>query len=561
MAQDIYLDDKGQVLNPGGDAKQAAKVAKEQNRVGMVKLCRLYYAGEQYDRINEERALASKVGSVFELPEHEKLHAYSTQIQESVDFIAGQISENFDLVIKDDEVKAVLEKALKRSPSLKGAYGHNNLSLTNTVRDALIAQDTPVLIRWDPVDETAWPEYWASEDVTFDFNDRDLTLLEKVTTKQSVWTVGMGGVPMPKNEITEYFLAMGECVKRVYFENEEDEAVTTPQGVPFIPWTSLRVNMQSVKKQRGESIISAQACRHADRYNAVEQVAYLISRYNSHGNLAVIGDGSTLKAQMDERINKDVADVMTFPGGTALQVLSLPTDAQMIIHQRTVLLDSLFGSFGLARVDQETLTGLGQVTGYALEILNRKSEVTFSQIKNQYVGDFKTMLNMLLDMHTYKEGEQAFYESLSAATDEEIALGVFPVLDIEVVSEKVWERLKDIDPLAVYPETKRVYEIHLGSNTVVDKVQLKAEYDAGLISRAEYLRQCGYTKEEIDKISEEIDEEKPAAPEGGLGANGVAAGAAALAAAQAAKTAKGGDPVGGKRQAGAPSDVPKAKAK
>ncbi|QOP66152.1 portal protein [Arthrobacter phage DanielleIgnace] len=558
MTQEMWLDDRGQVMSPGGDVKAAKAAAKERDRKGMVQIRRMYYEGEQYDRINETRAKAMKVASVFDLPEHEKLHAYSTQIQESVDFIAGQMSENFDLVIKDKTVQGIVEKALKRSPSLRGAYGQNNLSLTNTVRDALIAMDTPVLIRWDPVAETAWPEYWASEDVTFEYNERDLTRLEMVSTVQSVWATGFGGVQMPKNEITEYFLQFGECMKRTYFENERESAVTEPQGIPFIPWVSLRINATSVKEQRGRSIISTQACKSADRYNALEQVAFLIARYNSHGNLAVIGDGTTLKAQMDERINKDVADVMTFPGGTAIQVLTLPTDAQMIIHQRTVLLDSLFGSFGLARVDQETLTGLGQVTGYALEILNRRSEVTFTQIKNQYVGDFKTMLNMLLDMHVYKSTEQEFWAAQNPVGEDPMAV---PVLFDEAMAGAMWGRLRDLDPLTVYPEEKRVFEIHLGSNTVVDKVQLKAEYDAGLISRAEYLRQCGYTEQEIRTINEELDKEKPPAPESGLGANGVAAGAAAVAAAQAAKAAKNPDPVGGKRQAGAPSDVPKAKAK
>jgi hypothetical protein len=508
-------------------APEAERKSREAGRRRGVALARMYYEGSQFDARNLDRAKALKC-DVWDLPEHEKLHAYSTQIQEAIDFIAAQMSDSFEFGVDDKPTQELLLKALKRSPDLQGGYGENDLSLTNVVRDALVAQDTPVHVRWDAVQETAWPEFWDSEQVEFVYDDRDKYRVEKVITDQSVWTFDIAGAPLKKREFTEWSMNGFECVKSVYFEGEEELATVEPLGIPFIPWISLRATRKQTRSMRGESMITQQAMEHANRYNAVEQVAYLISRYNSHGNLAVIGDGATLKAQMDERINKDVADILTFPGGTAIQVLTLPTDAQMIIHQRTVLIDSLFGSFGLARVDQETLTGLGQVTGYALEILNRKSDGTFAQIRNQYIGDFKKMLNLLLDMTAYKQGEQVFFDGLLGAQDPTAEA------DLAAVGEAVLTRMDEIDPLTVFPAAKRVFKVHLGSGYVVDRVMLRDDYAAGLISRGEFLRQTGYTDKEIKVIEEEIDKEKPPAVETGLGADAIAAAAAAKAAGEKA---------------------------
>lgn len=551
MARGTVLDVAGEPLNAAGlTMKEAERAAAEKARVRRVQWSRVMYNGTQFDGLNIDRAKALGV-DVELLPEHEKLHAYSTQIQEAVDYLAGQMSDGFDLSVDDNAIQEILMKALKRSPDLAGGYAENDLSLTNMVRDALIAQDTPVLIRWDGVAGTAWPEFWDSELVEFVLDDRDRYKTERVVTRQAVWDTDINGDPLKKIEVSEWYLNAFECIKEVYFEGERDRGRAEPLGIPFIPWVSLRCTMKQTRGHRGESIITTQAIGHAARYNALEQISYLIARYNSHGNLAVIGDGASLKAQMDERINKDVADILTFPGGTALSVLQLPTDPQMIQHQRTVLLDSLYGSFGLARVDQETLTGLGQVTGYALDILNRKSEQTFNQIRNQYVGDFKRMLNMILDMTAYKAAEQNLIEA--AYTDPLI------VPDQVALGEQVLLQMDSIDPLSVYPETKRVFKVHLGTGQVVDRVMIRDDFTAGLISRKEALRQEGYTEPEINKIMGEIKDETPPPPPTGLGAGALGAGAAALAAgAAAAQKGVAGKPA--QKQIGAPSDVGGTKA-
>jgi hypothetical protein len=250
--------------------------------------------------------------------------------------------------------------------------------------------------------------------------------------------------------------------------------------------------------------------RMADRFNANEQIAYLIARYNSHGNLAVIGDAASLKVELDNRINKDVADILSFPGGTALQILQLPTDPQMIEHQREVLLDGMYGGFGLSRLDHTTLQSMGQVTGYALEIMNRKSDGTFNQVKNRYIGDFRKMLNMILDVTAYKEG--------TGADDEQ------PDMEADVTAVD----LVDGEDKALTRFPKRKFEISLGSGGVIDEVQIRDDFTAGLISRAEALRRRGVEQTQIEKIDEEIKKEAPPAPEVGLAAKTVASAASAI---------------------------------
>jgi hypothetical protein len=517
----VYLDDKDNVVSGGEAGSRKAELMKaEQDRVKEVKQRRRYYDGRQFDDRNAVRATALNC-TVEELAEHERLHAYSTQIPDSVDFIASQMTDGFQLEVKDKTQKDILLTALKHSPDLHSGDDQSDLSLTNVLRDALIAQDSPVHVRWDAVAGTAWPEFWDSEHVQFVYEDQNIHKLEKVIVRQAIWTIGdVTGEEVKKRQRKEWSRsAIGECVIRYYWD-EDDEEYREPDrlGIPFIPWTTLRVSVKNRRQLRGQAAITEQALRSADRYNAVEQVGYLIARYNSHGNLAVIGDGATLKAQMEEHINKDVADILTFPGGTALQVLQLPTDPQMIEHQRAVLIDSIYGTFGLTRSDAESLKDMGQVTGYALEILNRKSDGTFNQIRNQFVGDFKKLLNMLLDMTAY------FQDDLPDEDTDPLELAA-PAEEFDPDAVFL-QKMADIDPSEVF--TTREFKIQLGSGYVVDEALTREDFVAKIISRKEVLRKRGYSEPEIDKIISEIEEETPPEPETGVSANGVAAVSKAL---------------------------------
>lgn len=522
---DVYLDEKGDpAVGVMVGSRMAEENQKEKERARAVRRTRAYYEGTQFDNRNKLRMEALGVSESC-MPEHEKLHAYSTQIQDSVDFIANQMTDSFQLTAEDPTVQELVLTALGRSEDLQSGYDASNLSITNVLRDALICMDAPAYVRWDAVEQTAWPEFWNSEQVQFVYEERRKTTLERVIVRQAVWTTDFLGQGVKKIERTEWYLTLGLCQKAQFWDDEEAPYME-PENlrIPFIPWVSLRATAKARGLPRGQSAITRQATAAADRYNAVEQVAYLIARYNSHGNLAVIGDGATLKAQMEEHISKDVADILTFPGGTALQTLSLPTDPEMIEHQRLVLLEALYGTFGLARTDQESLNGMGQVTGYALEILNRKSEGTFTQIRNQFVGDFKKLVDMILDMHAYLHED--------GVDPDQIELAVPVSID---GPESEWDALmlllntvESIDPKEVFPNRK--FDVQLGSAYVVDHAMTRADYTAGLLSRKEVLRQRGYSEPDIKRIEEEIEAEKPEEPETGLSASGVAAAQKAISA-------------------------------
>lgn len=534
MVATDYLGPSGESLVPAGaTSKDAERIGLETVRKTGVMVRRQYYDGAQYDGRNLDRAKAAKVSSVFELPEHEKLHAYSTHLQDGIDYVASQLADSFQFGAKNQTVQEIILTALKASPDLRGSYGMQDISLTNIVRQAAIAQDAPYLLKWDPVKETVWLEFWDSEMVEFEYSEEDRHELVGVRVQQGKWSTNMLGEPLKKTEHQHWFIDGLECVRKVWWDRDEDAPHLVERlGIPFIPWRSLRVKRKNSKNQRGESLITEQAMGHANRFNALEQVAYLIARYNSHGNLVVVGDGAQLKAQLDERISKDVADILTFPGGTAAFPITLPTDPQMIEHQKNVLTDAMYQSFGLTRVDHETVTGLGQVSGYALEILNRKTDGTFNQIRNQFVGDFRELCNLILDLHAFKANEA---EQIGLPLDDTVPLTDQQALNVEMA---MVERLVTLDPEEVFPEADRVFEIHVGTGYVVDKNALRSEFTAKLISQQQYLRRAGYSDEEIKQIRDEQEADAPPAPpEMGVSAKGVQAGTAAVVAAKAASAA------------------------
>lgn len=515
------------------DPRDAHLTRQEIHRVRSLMKRRRYYAGDQYDEANEEKAKAESVVHVVDLPEHMKKHAYSTQIQESVDFIASQLAEKFSVTADDTSVEEILLKALTSSPDLAAGDDAEDMSVTNVLRDGLTAGDTPVYVRWDAVEGTAWFEFWESEAVEFRYQDRDRHTLEKVIVTEIRWAESAGSV-VEKVQSTTYSMVGGECVREVTQDSVPvDGEERTYLGLPFIPWGLLRASKKKIRGTRGESTITDQAMAAADRYNSMEQTSFLIGRYNSHGNLVVVGDAADLKARTDAAVHKDVADVLTFPGGTNAFALTLPTDPRMIEHQRMVLLDSLYGTFGLARLDPQTVQSMGQVSGYALEILNRKSDGTFSQIGKQWMRDMRSLLNLALDVTAYKATEEADLtpEAETAMTyDQGPAGGDMPV-DMEAMAVAVLARMQAIDPNTVFEN--RTIDIRMGNGYIVDDVMIREDFVAGLISLDEALRLRGYTDVKIGEIKKELKDAKPAPPEVSLTPQALAAAQAALDASKA----------------------------
>lgn len=436
----------------GAEAQEEWLTQQENTRRAEIWKRRMYYGGEQYEAENRETAEALGIDWLTgRLPEHHRKHPYSTQIGESVDFLSDQMIQRFAIEAESPDVQEVIDATFDGFPIL------------NTVRDTLMAGDVAVKVVGDPVTGIPRPLVYPSEAVRVDFDPDDSERMVRVSQEDIVWRDG----PTPQVLRRREWRYVNDILM---FQLYEDDELVNEEPLAVIPWQLIRCGVMSLTATRGESVITFQGMQCADRYNAVEQVGWLIARYNSHGNLAVIGDAASLKAQQEERIEKDVADVLTFPGGTAVTAVSLPTDPAMITHQRIVLLDALYATFGLTRIDQETITGYGGISGYALEILNRKTDGTFDRLRKALAADLTSLVNLILETVTLATGRE------------------FPVRDVDV---------------------------RLGGVYVVDDVQVRDDFVAGLISRQEALRKRGYDDDEIADIIAEIDEDAPPAAETG----------------------------------------------
>lgn len=509
------------------DAEEFARQAEEQARLINVAKRRMYYDGEQYAAENATTAAALKLDPLTQrVPEHKRQHAYSTQIQEAVDFLADRIGEGFTVEAADQGVQDVINAMTAATDVISAETddGEQVIVTDDILRDALVAGDVACNVRWDPIESRPFLEFWESENVEFVYaTSRKVT---KVVRSEVVWrTFGPQDTRqvVERSETSMQYNEAGEREAQtvVYIDNaEEPEGQPEWHGVGRIPWCLLRADSKSLRSTRGESPISEQAMETADRYNAVEQVAWLIARYNSHANVAVIGDGASLKLESDGRVSKDVADVLTFPGGTALQVLTLPTDPDMIVHQRAVLADGLYSTFGLTRVEPDTLQGLGSVSGYALEILNQKTDGTFKRIRRHWRKDWVSLLNLVLDVTAWQEhGEPVVFnpttfEFTPMPLNPGDSTTPFPVDGIPML--QWWT----VDPAEVFPD--RAVEIRMGSGYIVDDVRIRDDFVAGLISQEEALRQRGYTDQDLKRVVKEVKAAKPAPTPAETGAFGKA---------------------------------------
>lgn len=510
--------------------------AQELKRREEVARRRSYYEGSQFvssnaacltelagDRVRTgEKGLARWI-EVGRLPEEDRLHSYSTQIEEAVDFLTHRLCQDFAVEAGEGAsgIQDVIDRCLDASPELSGTADDDELSVVNVTREALSVGDCPVLVRWDPAEGNAWLEFFPSDAVRLDFTDQKSDRPTYAALWETHWLAGEDGhqrqvtirrewqvvwftYPGPLDSPDETGPMTYQCVQSWWEERPggEDRLIDqVPTGVPFVPWGVLRGTKRKLRGERGESIISQRAMDTADRYDAVEGRSWLQCAHNSHATLVIVGDQALINVERQQKIHKDIADVLSFPGGTGVHAVTLPTDPSMIEHQRMVLLDELFGCFGLARVDQSTLQGLGQVTGYALEILNTKTDATFEALRTQFVRDWTALLNTVLDCHAHWT---------AAGAD----------LDPELVYDPVVATIRGLkaDPQAVYPQ--RAMEIRTGSGGVADAAQLRDDFVAGVISRREVLRKRGYTDDEIKVIEREIGEEAQAANDRALAANG-----------------------------------------
>jgi hypothetical protein len=501
-----------------GDPREFALAKENEARVIDVSKRRLYVAGEQYAA--ENTVTAEKCGLNPEqdrLPEHMRKHAYSTQLAESVEYLSDRLSEGWAIRSDDPGVQRVLDDLVAANDTISAEDEDGDVVMVtdDLLRDAMIAGDVPVYVGWDPVEQLPVLDFWESEHVEVQM--ASTKLIEKVIRTDIVWRADPTGTMTQQVQRVEYQMAVNpqhgheDCQVRTWYDNDPDPVSQAWLGVGRVPWTLMRCDARGLRQTRGESLVTDQAMEAADRYNSVLQNAYLAGRYNSHGNLAVIGDAASIGLDYDGRLNKDVADVLRFPGGTQLSAITLPTDMAPTEQQRKLLTSSMYATFGLTQVDQDTLFGLGGVSGYALEILNAKSEAAFGRISRFWRKDWGSLLNLVLDVVAWKQG-------VTVAVDAD-TLAARPIADQDIVDAQeqgllVTGAYWDVDPDQVFPNRKLA--IPMGTGFVVDEVLVRDDFVAKLISRAEALRQRGMSPDDITRIEEELAGEAPPPPEVGL---------------------------------------------
>lgn len=501
---------------------EAARIELEVERRQAVQVRRMYYEGSQFSEANqEERVMCPPGSSQRKIPEHRRLHSYSTQIQECVDFLANRLGAAFSIEAADSAVQSVLNDMVVASDTIYALDDQGEIAVVtdDVLREALIAGDTPVYAGWDPVEERVFLEFWECEAVEFLMSNR--SQVDSVIRYDMVWMPDpTSGIEREVEERVVYRMEMNafgipECLKETYVEDDDTPQSVEWLGVGRIPWALLRSDAKGLRAVRGESLITDQAMATADRYNAVEQTGYLIARYNSHSNVVVIGDAASLKLESDGRVSKDVADVLTFPGGTAVEVLTLPTSPEMIDHQRMVLSEALHAVFGVTRTDPESIQGLGGVSGYALEILNQKTEGTFSRIARNWRKDWIGLLDLVLDVAAWKRDASYMVMNVETMETRPFDPDSFDVVEVGEIPVSTWW---DVDPGVVFPNRK--IGIRMGSGYIVDDVKIRDDFVANLISREEALRQRGLDNKTIKRIVEEIDDAvekaKPETPEIGM---------------------------------------------
>lgn len=461
--------------------------------VALYTVNRLYYSGEQYEAENEQ--LADEAGykaANRRLPEHLRKHAYSSHISESIDILSDQLAQGIQF---DGAYAELLNQWWLQSEM--------NERADDWFREGLILGDVYGVPEWDPVEEMMRVDVWEGESIWPVYSQHDWRKLThwyrygKVLDSQGMehdeiraYVLEPTGMVVPPDvqvdeellEITfgpdaSRMFVVQQVVEYVFVDEQQTER--NELRLPDHPLAHARGDTRRKLRTRfGDSLITKKVRGSADRYNAISQLGFRVARQNSFATIAVVGDAANLGAGgRNNDISKDIADVLTFPGGTDVKTVSLPTDPRMIDQQLHQLERNLYREFGLTKTDLSEFGGLGTVSGYALEILNRKDRATQDRIRNSAVAGIRSLANRMLDVHAVRAAEA------EGRTD--------------------WW---NVDPLEVYPDRQDI-DIVIASGDIVDSVSDREDYAAGLVSRRYVLRRRGLGSTEIDGIEKEVQEE------------------------------------------------------
>lgn len=490
IAIDTTVSDED--LVPGVSKDEAGRDETERNaKLPAYERSQLYYDGAQYDQENED--LADRTGYTargLRLPEHLRKHAYSSHIQEAIDVLADMFAEGISF---DGQYAELLNQWWPTTGMEERA--------DDWFRESIIKGDVYAVPDFDPINESMSVDFWEAESVWPVYQRDDWrklaryyqyqTILDEEgqeKQQQIVWILLETPVPVVNDNIDALDTVDMEfppdrfIQQLVEYVFEDDELIDViPHQKGFFPLVHARGDTRhKLRSMFGDSMVTRKVQGTADRYNALGQLGFRVARQNSFSTIAVVGDSASLGAgSRDESIAKDIADVLRFPGGTDVKPIQLPSDPRMMEYQQKLLEKNLYKEFGLTKIDLEDFGGLGTISGYALEVLNRKERATYKRVRKNALAGIRDLANRMLDVHA-------------------IATGV-------MAGQNWWE----IDPLEVYPERTGI-EIVMGSGDIVDAVADRDDFTVGLVSREYVLRRKGLDTTEITKVVGEINTQKEA---------------------------------------------------
>jgi len=493
---------------------------------------RAYYEGQEYAALNAEtlKDLGNSTNwTEAYLPEHHRKHHYADQIGDGIDFLSDQVSGGMILRSASEQE----DLAAKVTEWITALFARSGLDSREqeSVREVLITGD---LLAYMVPDEYADAELgepavrvemWEAESMEIDYDPNDWQRMVEVRLEHLEETYDSAGdivnvVTIRRFNILPQLQADGEivdeCTERVYHLSTDvteqdalDEKLPVRivrHGLPFLPFVHLHGEFAEMRSMWGKSIISELLMQTADRYNSVEQLEYLAVRYNSTATMVVTGDWAHKTMEADV-VATDVADILVLPGSNDADSLFLPTDTDLLLQQQDRLIDSLFKQMGLQRLDSDKIRSFGEVSGYALEILNRKTDGTFRRIVGNLTAGYRSILEMSFVVDAFVRGRIVVDEIPEAVFE------LAEALDMEA-SYLVWAQSEDgafpngetFD--VMWPDT--TLHVDFGSGYIVDEVAVRDDFVSNLISRREALRQKRYSDKDIDRIETEIAAEDEA---------------------------------------------------
>ena len=351
-----------------------------------------------------------------------------------------------------------------------------DLNAPDLTREALISAESYILLKWDEAEKIVRLIPYDAESIDPVYSQDNYKKMIRCNIWQNKYVQEQGREVKYKEQ---YILGMTsegfqECIYLKFDDISETPIEARLLNIPFIPIIHIKAIRKRVRESFGESIV-ARLMSDADRYNSVNQLEFLIARFNSSSHLAIFGNDSQIKPE-NLHLGGEANDFWAFPATTDAKAIALPTDPTMLTNQKDTIENQMYRKMGLQRMDVQDFKGLGAPSGYALEIINRKTEGVFSRLQKELSKSYVEVFDKSMDMQAIME------------------------------SGKTWW---SIDPKVIYPN--RTVDFIFGSMFVADREQIRADYVAGIISQKKSLTMMGFSEIEALEIMDDQANEREAA--------------------------------------------------